>query len=357
MKKVGIITATLGKGGAEKVSINIARYFIKNGYECDILTIRRLNDEYIIPNNINRICACEKKENLITTIMKLRKIIKNSNFDIFIIMGVPLCTYVVPALIGFKIPFIVSERSSPSHFVGNRINTYISRLFMKKAKGYIFQTEGAKNFYKKSLQDRGIVIHNPLVVSELPQRYTEKRKKIIVSVGRLIPSKNHKLLINAFNEIIKIFPDYELNIYGEGYFRNELDSQIELLELKDKVHLMGNFSNIAEEIKDKALFVMTSDYEGMPNALIEAMSIGMPCISTDCPDGGASELIHNGTNGILVPVGNLDKMVFAMKQIICDEELAKKCGENAYYIREDLDINIIGKKWIEYIEKCCIDTT
>src|SRR5690606_37218842 len=118
-------------------------------------------------------------------------------------------------------------------------------------------------------------------------------------VGRLHEQKNQQLLVNAFAKISNEYPDYKLEIFGEGELRDLLEEQISKLNLEGKVILRGTTNTLFDEIIDASLFVLSSDFEGMPNALMEAMSLGLPCISTDCKPGGAKELIENKVNGLL----------------------------------------------------------
>jgi glycosyltransferase involved in cell wall biosynthesis len=148
------------------------------------------------------------------------------------------------------------------------------------------------------------IIPNPINPEFNVKPFSGKRRKIITSVGRLSEQKNQHVLIEAFSRIEKDFPDYELVIYGEGNLRETLENQIKTLKLENKVKLPGVKKNIKNEIYDCSLFVLPSLYEGMPNALMEAMALGLPVISTDCPCGGPRFLIHN-YNGLLVKVNNV----------------------------------------------------
>ena len=181
--------------------------------------------------------------------------------------------------------------------------------------------------------------------------FTVERKEI-VTVGRLEPQKNQKLLINAFSELAKKFPDYTLVIYGEGSLRKKLEKYIESKGLKDRVFLPGAKNNIQEYIKDASLFVLSSDYEGIPNALIEAMAIGLPCVSTDCSPGGARELITNGENGVIVECRNSNELATAMARLLTDRESAKRMGTNAKKIYTRVDKNLVCNRWLDLIRDC-----
>ena len=355
-KNIALLCASLSRGGAERVLISLAKYFKNNGYDAKIITSYKVDNEYEIPEGIKRINLTGKinsSGNFISrtfgSIKELRKTIKKEDIDILIIMGTPNCIYGITGSIFTKAKVIVSERNDPRHFTGKRSTKFLSRFLMKFADRFVFQTEDAKKFYDKQLKGRGTVIHNPILVDNLPEFFTGDREKTIVSMGRLNPQKNQKMLIDAFAEISEKIPEYKLIIYGEGSLRNDLESQIKELHLEDKISLPGNFLDVHERIKKASLFVMSSDFEGMPNALIEAMALGLPCISTDCPCGGPKELIENNKNGVLVPVNDESALVKQMLKIINNKEYATSISKEAVKIKNHLDIKNIGKQWEDYI--------
>ena len=139
-------------------------------------------------------------------------------------------------------------------------------------------------------------------------------------------------------------------LFRSGPLRKELEQYIRSLHLENRVYLPGNQKNIFDKISTASVFVMSSDYEGMPNALIEAMALGLVCISTDCPIGGPRDLITNGKNGFLVEVGNeleITNMIdFALSNLDKMDQIRKQ----ATSIKKSLNINIIGKKWLDYIQ-------
>ena len=184
----------------------------------------------------------------------------------------------------------------------------------------------------------------------MPEKPFEgERKKVIVNVGRLSKQKNHTLLINAFKDIVEKYPEYKLVIWGEGKEREALTEYIKNKGLSEQVSFPGNTSNVIAEIYDNALFVLSSDFEGMPNALLEAMALGLPCISTKCPCGGPEDIITDHHDGILVPVNDKAALVHAMDEIISDPAIASKLSHNAFAVRQRHAIDTICKKWFDFI--------
>ena len=357
MNKVAIINTSLRRGGSERVTVILAEHLNKIGVNTEIITIYKDEDEYSFPNNIKRHIVLnneERKKNKFLKIFlsnkRIRNIIKERNIDTFIIMDLPLYTYSIPSTLFLDTRVIVSERNDPASYSGSKIIKISSRFLMKFADGFIFQTNDAKNFYGDFLKGRGTVIHNPFVGENIPEIHTGVKDKEIVTMGRLYPQKNQKILIEAFFNIAKKIPDYRLVIYGEGPLREDLEKQIKRYKMEDRISLPGNFIDVHDRIKKAALFVMTSNFEGMPNALIEAMAMGIPCISTDCPCGGPRELIRNGVNGILIPVNDTKSLEVAMIKVLLDNDLSESISKNSIKIREELNVEKICNEWINYID-------
>ena len=153
------------------------------------------------------------------------------------------------------------------------------------------------------------------------------------------------LLLEAFAEAHKTHPEYILKIYGEGVLRGALENKISEFNLEESAFLMGEKDNIKDEIYKEGIFVLSSDYEGMPNALMEAMALGIPCISTDCPCGGPKYLIKNKKNGILVDINDKNQLKEAMIYLIENKDIAKEIGSCANKICEELNPSVINKKW------------
>ena len=220
-----------------------------------------------------------------------------------------------------------------------------------KADGFVFQTEKQKELFDKEIQKKSVIIYNPIKDEFLNANKSMQKENTIISVGRLVEQKNQKMLIEAFSKIAKEYPNYTLKIFGAGPLESNLKKQIEELNLLDRIILCGICDDIKTELEKAKIFVLSSDYEGMPNALIEAMAVGLPVISTDCPCGGPKELIENEKNGLLIEVGDVEDLTKKMKYLIENQEETAKMGKNAEKIQEKLhSINIL-KQWKSYIEE------
>lgn len=341
------------KGGAERVAANLCNYLISENAVTIVLTQNK-KSVYEIDKKIEMeyLDEGQKYNNFIlknfTRINKLIHIIKEKKPDI-IISFLPEPSYRVLFLKLFnpRLKVIVSVRNDPRVEYKSKISKFIMKILYPLADGFVFQTQEAKEYFSKKIQKNSIVIPNPINKDFLCEPYNGEREKNIVTVGRLEKQKNHKLLIQAFSKLPKEFQEYKLIIYGEGSLRNELQEQINTLGLENRIIIAGQVEDVKKEIYKASVFVLSSDYEGMPNALMEAMALGIPCISTDCPCGGPKFLIKNGYNGYLVPVNNIEELSKVIKEVLENNQI--DISKNANKIIEDLNPSKINKKWQEYI--------
>lgn len=347
--KIVLYNRSLAYGGSERVTVYLAEYFSNNNIDTKIVTNNISEKEYIIQKNVKRKSLFDRQEKRsnIDTVKKLRQFLKKEQPDVLLVMGTPLIIYAVPAAMGLKTKVIVSERNSPQNFAGKKKTKIISNLLFPFADGYVFQTNDAANYYSKIKYNK-IIIPNPLFTDNLPETYRGERKKEIVNVGRLNKQKNQEMLIRAFSKIADKYSEYKLVIYGEGPERNNLENIVKKLNLVNRVAMPGAFSNVLEKIKSASFFAFSSNFEGMPNALIEAMALGLPVISTDCPCGGPRELIDDYVNGLLVPVGDIDTFASRMDYILSNKEKADLMANKAVSIRKKLDSQSIGKQWLDF---------
>ena len=212
----------------------------------------------------------------------------------------------------------------------------------------VFQTQEVKRYYDSIITGKKTVIHNP-VKQDLPLPYEGKRSKRIVSFARLDYQKNFTLLINAFAEIHEAYPEYRLEIYGDGPDEENLRRVISDFGLEESAFLFPVRQDVHNAVLDAAMFVLPSDFEGLSNSMLEAMAIGLPCICTDCDGGGAREIIHDGENGLLVPKGDKVALSQAIERLILHPEFAEKLGRNASGIREELSEEKIIAQWIDFL--------
>ena len=248
-----------------------------------------------------------------------------------------------------KAKFIASERCNPTSYSG--IKRLLMQHYGKRADAWVFQTEEAAKWYE-GIAKKSVIIPNAINPAFIRKPHEGEKEKCIVAAGRLSEQKNFKLLIDAFALISEEFSDFSLNIYGKGPLEEELREYARSKQLEARVKFMGYVDDMPEQLEKATAFVLSSDFEGMPNALMEAMALGLPCVSTDCPCGGPSYLINTDENGILVPVGDAEKMAVAMRKILADPELSNTLSNNARQISDRLAPQKIYKEWENVLTDC-----
>ena len=349
--KIVFTIPSLGFGGAERV-VSILANKMSESHEVSIILVSGKKEvRYQISEKVELILL-EQKKNSVKTWLNYRRVCKKLAPDVNIAFLSDIGAVATMFLIGTGIPVIISERNDPSG--ADQTPSIPVKILQKIAtcfcKGYVFQSEGARSFYPQRARRNSCIILNPLEIEKMPKRETDRIDNRIVSVGRLHAQKNHKMLINAFANS-KAKDTHTLHIYGEGVLRDELSELITSLEMNDRIFLEGNSKQVHEDIKNSKLFVFTSDYEGLPNALMEAMVMGIPCISTDCSPGGARMLIDDRENGILIPCGDVERLTAELDNVVCGAYDLESMGNKAKLLAEKTNADQIVNEWIKNIKK------
>lgn len=355
MYKVLFLSHKISIGGASKMLVNLANYSKTKKYDIHLLTFTDLNIDWELSKDIvlhDFVLPKKKSTYHPMQLMRLRKKIREISPDLIISFLVTPNVCSVISSIGTQTKVILSERGDPYEHRKNSKYALLEKFFYNFADGIVFQTEGAKKFYNKLIQNKSVIIPNPIDISEFPKYWNHERENIIVNVANFkLVHKRQDVLIDAFSRIHKTFPDIKLVLYGDGEDRKKIRKIIEEKNLQDKVLLPGATKNIPKMIQKSKLFILSSDSEGLPNALIEAMSLGLPVISTDCSPGGAAYLINNYQNGILVPKDNVTELSKAIYYMLSNQEQAKKMGIEAMKISLKLGADDIYAKWDDFINK------
>ena len=356
---IACMISSLIKGGSERVMCNLADYFVQQGHQVTLVTQYRREDEYPLNPKVKRILSqitpeemgSSRISNFIRRFQKLRNIWKTEKPDaILVFIGKNNFMALLTAW-GLHIPVVVSVRADPNQEYPNRWMRFMARHLFKKAAGVILQTRECMEFFPKAVRQKSVILHNPVNEVFFENPYEGDREHTIVTVGRIDENKNQALLLRAFARIAADYPDYQILLYGKGDQEENLKQLADNLGIADRVTFAGNVSDVAGKIKKAGVFVLTSNTEGMPNALIEAMVLGLPVIATDCPCGGPRDLIEDGVNGILTPVGDVNKMKENLQHILNDLQNALHMGQTA---RESTAIyreKIVYREWMEYLLK------
>lgn len=364
MQKIAFHLNSLQQGGAERVVSNLANRFAKEGYEVVIATEWYGTDEFALDQKVRRVHVGLTKEDenrsriskMLRRIWYLRRFMKKEKPDVIVAFTRGVLYRVLAAGIGTGIPVVISVRTDPVGHYDKKADKLRIPLLFPHAAGCVFQTEGAKAFFAPYLQENSRIILNPLNPKYVGVPEPAVRTKDVVQSGRLVDFKNQPMLIRAFLKVHEKHPDYTLKIYGpdsKDGTKEILESIIHENHAEDFVKLMGGSNTLEKDLADAALYAFSSDWEGLPNALMEAMALGLPVVSTDCPCGGPKTLIEDGVNGLLVPIMDEKAMTDGILRLIEDRELAERLGREARKISERANEDAVFEQWQTYLQECC----
>lgn len=364
MQKIAFHLNSLQQGGAERVVSNLANRFAKEGYEVVIATEWYGTDEFALDQKVRRVHVGLTKEDenrsriskMLRRIWYLRRFMKKEKPDVIVAFTRGVLYRALAAGIGTGIPVVISVRTDPVGHYDKKADKLRIPLLFPHAAGCVFQTEGAKAFFAPYLQENSRIILNPLNPKYVGVPEPAVRTKNVVQSGRLVDFKNQPMLIRAFLKVHEKHPDYTLKIYGpdsKDGTKEILESIIHENHAEDFVKLMGGSNTLEKDLADAALYAFSSDWEGLPNALMEAMALGLPVVSTDCPCGGPKTLIEDGVNGLLVPIMDEKAMTDGILRLIEDRELAERLGREARKISERANEDAVFEQWQTYLQECC----
>lgn len=354
---VALYISSLRKGGAERVMANLAEHLSGQGYRVVLVTTHKAEEEYPIKGKVCRLISEPEEEelkrgrigNFLTRFQKLRNIWKRENPDVILSFIGKNNMMAILTSTGLKIPVAVSVRGEPREEYYNPGLRLLAKSLFGMASGIILQTKQSFFFFPRFIRKKAVILKNPVNPDFFRERFEGERDKTIVAVGRIDKNKNHKLLIGAFARIANEFPDYHLIIYGEGEKREELRRLTKDLNLEDRIHLPGNVDQVAAKIYKTRVFVLSSDTEGMPNTLVEAMILGLTVISTDCPCGGPAELIRHKVNGLLTPVGDEKALTENLRFVLENLHEADEMGKRAAITGEIYRPERVCQEWENYL--------
>lgn len=353
MKKILFVFNSLGLGGSQKIEAFVANSCSEGGYDVSVLSFTEgivgveLNKDIPIQYVIyDRSKGIKGKLNKLPFLLRLRKTIKREAPDIVCVFLADMSRVVTLACKGLGITIIASERGAPGRH-GNKLNKY--KKAFEKCDCVVFQTDTASKYYNLT-RAKTKVIPNPCIMRWHNDMDYEFREKSICGAGRLCKQKRFDVLIDAFNIVHNLHPDYKLYIYGSGELQAELQDQINNYDLQDFVELPGYVQDVFRSHGKPEVFVLSSDFEGIPNILLEAMALGVACVSTDCEPGGAKLLFDNERRGLLSPIGDADSLAANIVRVIEDKALYESLKKHASEVTAEYSVSNIKNMWLEIFD-------
>lgn len=352
--KVLFFIPRMGSGGSERVISILANRLTEQGHSVHITQLIASDSFYPLAESVtlsgmdiairrnNRLVAYwDQARFFLRGLTHVKKDIQKHRPDVVIAFMRQTCIMMgVLKLLGNQVPLICSERNDPT--VQNAVVRRLMKWVYKKADLFVCQGKGVFDYFSGVANKQ--IISNPVPKYDFPCPTAAERRPAVVAVGRLDKQKNFPLLIQSFVRVHEAFPNVSLEIYGEGPERAALEQIISSQKANDYIRLMGAHSDLHACIYDAALFVMSSNYEGFPNALAEAMSLGLPVVSTDFATGIAKALI-GPKNGRVVPVGDETAMTDAICELLSSAELRDACSQNNIGISETYSAAAITAAW------------
>lgn len=336
-QRVAFVLAALGAGGAERVISLITSTWVERGVDVTVIAFDAADDIIyhrfdprvrlvrlgIAPARSGGWAALQANYRRVRA---LRSALRRLRPDVLIAFLTKINALTLVAATGLGCPVIVSERNNPRRQAAHPFWNLALQGLYRRAAAVVMQTRASLDCLPSRIHRRAMVIPNPILppvaVGLAPERPT------LVAVGRLVPQKGFDLLIDAFARIAGDYQEWSLVIWGEGPERTIIEMRIQALGLTDRVRLPGLSEAPGAWMAEATVFVLSSRYEGFPNALAEAMAAGLPVVAFDCPFG-PSEMIEHEVDGLLVCSEDVSGLAAALSRIMSDPALRKRLGAAA----------------------------
>lgn len=347
--RIVFLTSSLRQGGAERAIVSLSKRLMQMGHDVHIYLLENEEDTFFKVDSAITLHRL-KFQNIryVTSFFiahSLHRELRRNHCDWIIAFDARTLVYSVLAKTkGTRIAY--SERSNPKVYPSNAIWRKLRSCCLTFSDLCVFQTKRVQQLFPKSVIRKSVVIPNAIFNETIYNvKLPEIRENYISAMGRLVCSiKGFDKLIISFSQIAKKYPEIDLRIYGDGPDKNLLMSVALAYGVSDRVQIISGNENAILEIRKGRAFILSSYFEGFPNALLEALACGVPCISVDC-DFGPRDIIKNEYNGILIPSLDQDLLAMAIEKVLDNKEFAEKIGLNAFHERNNYSIETIAKQW------------
>lgn len=359
-KKIIFYTMAMIRRGTERTIANLSNYFI-NDYDITIITNIKGPIEYELDKRI-KVIPIDKtdKRNEILPLkvitktskkrsIKLLNIIREEKPDL-IITTLPEPTIRILALKKFfnNVPIIVSIRNHPNSEFRSIIGKSIRNKYYKNADLILVQDSSYIKYLPIELKVK--IIPNYISDDFTNAKKIIKKEKKIITVASLTKQKNIPLLINAFSRLDNKYNDYKLVIVGSGKEKHKIEKLIRKKHLENRIIIKGSSTKVKDELLSSTLFVLPSNYEGMPNALLEAMSLSLPVITTDSTEA-IYNIVEENVNGIITPKKDVKLLSNNIEFLLDNKDLRTKLGKQASKIKDRYNKKAVLKYWNNIIKE------
>lgn len=359
--RITLVIGGIHPGGAERVLCNMANWWADRGSFVTLIALVHDGGDLVYPLDprVNFLPAPNQQERMpralaaVRRVWVLRQLLINSrpNIVISFIDATNVRTLLSAVFTG--LPIIVSERCDPKLSRISRIFEMLRRSLYPFANAIVVQTAGVMSYFGRAVQKKAFVIPNAVIrpsMDIIPACEGSSDRRIIVGMGRLVRQKGFDLLLEAFSIVAPKHPNWDLEIWGEGPLKESLNQKIDSLGIKGRAFMRGRTSNPYFVLRNSDLFVLSSRFEGFPNALCEAMAVGLPVISFDCPSG-PREIIRHLEDGVLVPAEDVGTLAKRIGEIVENTDIRERLGVNARKIVVRFGQAKIMRMWEDLIIK------
>lgn len=358
MKTLMIITGGLGTGGLERISCFVANSFVKKGWRVVILTLLQkttgtesfqyLDESVIVKQFEGKRDPLNHKISAIKIWKKMiKKYTKEYNPNSILAMTFKIASMVCLFAPKMASRVTIREISDPKSKVRNQLVNRLTEFWCRKVKNIIFQTNWEKNCYHKKIRNKGVVVPNPLSITV--NEYGAFNEEKFFTLSRLLMNqKRQDILVKGFALFHQKYPDYVLEIFGKGDDEGKIEQLILENKCEDCIKILPPVPNIHDKIKNYRGFVLTSDFEGMSNALLECYSLGIPCVSSDWP--GVEDVVTDKVDGLIYPRQDVEKLAECLSIIASNDQVCKDITTNAINNSKRFDSSKIIARYCEVIE-------
>lgn len=363
--RMALVISSLECGGAQRAVCLMAQYWAARDHDVTVVTLsNESTDHFRLNERVKRISLDMEQSstgirkaigNNIRRVRGLRSILREVAPHLVVSFMDQVNVLTLLASIDLSIPIIVSERIDPRVAPLRRAWSMLRHLSYRRARAVVVQTESVRGWAARLVAPARVrVIPNAIdskLAMEPPSSRQAERK--IVAIGRLTEQKGFDLLLHAFAKVGAAKNRWTLEIIGDGPGREMLGEMARKLAIGQRIRFVGRVSSPWELLKRASLFVLSSRYEGFPNAVLEAMACGVAVISFDCPSG-PREIITHGVNGVLVPAGDVEQFARAMEELMTNDCERRRIAENGRRDVGRFTLDRIMSTWDQLTEEIAI---